>query len=100
MNITITTDAKDDEVLSGFAKVTGWDAKYPGTLADWLKEKVIEFIKQQASSGMLITATQASRDAYIADVTAASVIVEGKIGSVTITDVGGGVVGLGGKVIG
>lgn len=66
MQLTITTEASDADLISGFATATGWTAQSKLTTEDWLLAKADAWIRQQATQGIVQAATKADRDAYLA----------------------------------
>lgn len=83
MNVNITIDDTDTDLVSGFCSATRMPAD--GVPGDWLNQKVDEYIRQNARQGLLMDATAAARATYAQALKDASIALSQTLGRVIIT---------------
>lgn len=85
MNINITTDESDSQLLESFCTATQWRESSGIAREDWINQKVAEFVKERTTVGFIWSATAAERAALVAANMAARQTADTTIGATQIT---------------
>ena len=92
MQITVTIEDGDTDLLAGFCTATQWTESSGVSQEDWVSQKVQQFVEQQSVSGQMNAATADARAAYLSTINTS-------LTSIRLTTTGKITVG-GGRVIG